>query len=339
MLHEWQQGVHSSLWRNPLMPQDLRGSGNIERTMTKVVPDVSTGYALWLSNEVDVSEISDLELEAHLEQFPGEGEKELYPAVLYIGIASDKPPFDNVHVRRAFSAAYDRQTLADQVMQGLAKPMTHFAPPGIFGAPPIDKVGVGFDPEYAREQLAEGGYPNCEGLPPVTLMIGPGPEALPDGEYAQAQWMEHLGCSPQTIQIEQLPFYEMLEAAMGPTETRPHMWTMGWAADYPDENNWVGDVLWCNSGITAVSMRECNALDDLIVEARVEPDPERRIALYREIEEGFFGREGYMPFIPLVVDMSVEAVHSWLDQGPEDPFSGMQFYNWTIDWEAKQDAR
>ncbi len=169
-------------------------------------------------------------------------------------------------------------------------------------------------------------------------MIGPGPDALPNGEYAQAQWVEHLGCSPEMIQVEQLSFRERMDAARGPAETRPHLWTMGWAADYPDENNWVGDVLWCKSGTMPARGRECGALDDLIVQAREEPDPDRRIALYRQIEEGFFGPEGDLPFIPLTVDMSIEAVHSWLDQGPEDPFS-MHFHNWTIDWEAKQAAR
>ena len=68
-------GVRSSLWRNPLLPQDLRGRGNIERTVANVVPDETTGYALWLKNEVDASCIPDLELQAHLEQFPDEVEQ------------------------------------------------------------------------------------------------------------------------------------------------------------------------------------------------------------------------------------------------------------------------
>jgi len=338
VLHEWQHGVRNGLWRNPVMPQDMRGRGNIERVVTRVVPEASTGYALWLENEVDTTGIPDLELETHLKEFPEETNQVPGLSVSYFGFALDKPPFDNVHVRRAFSAAFDRQTFADQVLQGQCLPMVHFAPPGIFGAPPIDEVGVGFDPEYAREQLAEAGFPDCAGFPRVTLLTFEGQDLLHDAEYAQAQWEKHLGCSPEMIQIEQLPFNELLEAVRAPAETRPHMWASGWAPDYPDENNWVGDVLWCKNPENP-RRRECSALDELIVEAREEPNPEQRIALYRQIEAGLFGPEGEMPIAPLCTWVAFGAVHVWLDPGPLELFSGVQWYNWTIDWEAKQAAR
>ncbi|MFN2182469.1 MAG: peptide ABC transporter substrate-binding protein [Anaerolineae bacterium] len=339
VLHEWQRGVHSSLWRNPFLPQDLRGSGNIERIVANVLPDETTGYALWLKNEVDVSFIPDLELQAHLEQFPDEVEQISDLSVRYFGFALDKPPFDNVQVRRAFSAAFDRQTFSDEVLQGQCLPMKHFAPPGIFGAPPIDEVGVGFDPEFAQQQLAEAGYPGCQGFPQVTLLMFPGPANLQMAEYAQFQWAEHLGCSPDVIQIEQLPFRDLVDAVRGPTETRPHIFVLVWMPDYPDENNWVGDVLWCQADMNAARGRECSDLDELIVEARQEPDPERRISLYRQIEEGFFGPEGEMPFMPLCTRLMYTAKHAWLDKGSQDLFSGEQWYNWTIDWQAKQAAR
>ena len=339
VLHEWQRGVRSGLWRNPLMPQDLRGSGNIERTVANVVPDITTGYALWLQNEVDRSWIPDLEVQAHLEQFPDKVEQVSDLMVFYFGFSLDKPPFDNVRVRRAFSAAFDRQTLSDDILQGQCLPMVHFAPPGIFGAPPIDEVGVGFDPEFAQGQLAEAGYAACQGFPQVTLLTFPGADYQHYAEYAQAQWAEHLGCSPDLIQIEQLPFPEMRGAISGPAEMRPQIWSGVWAPDYPDENNWVGDLLWCESGMPAARGRECSELDDLIVKARQEPDPERRIALYRQIEEGFFGARGEMPFMPLCMNMSYTAKHTWLDKGPVAVFDGEPWYNWTIDWEAKQAAR
>jgi oligopeptide transport system substrate-binding protein len=339
VLHEWQHGVRCVLERNPLLPPDMRGGGNIERAVANVVPDETTGYALWLKNEVDVSGIPDLELQAHLAQFPDEVAQIPDLSVTYFGFALDKPPFDNVQVRRAFSAAFDRQIYADQVKQGQCLPMVHFAPPGIFGAPPIDEVGVGFDPEFAQQQLAGAGYAGCEGFPSVALLTFPGPDSLHGAEFAQAQWVEHLGCSPDAIQIEQLPFRELRDAVRGPTETRPHIFLLGWAPDYPDENNWVGDVLWCQADMTAARGRECSNLDELIVAAREEPDPERRIALYRQIEEGFFGPEGEMPFMPLCTGLWYNAQHSWLDKGPLDLFSGQQWYNWTIDWEAKQAAR
>jgi oligopeptide transport system substrate-binding protein len=330
VLNEWVHGVRRIMVRNPLMPADMVGTGNVDRFVTNVVPDTSTGYALWLAGEVEASGIPDEELQAHLDQFPDETDQIADLAVFYFDFAHDKPPFDNVSARRAFSAAFDRATFVETVRQGQGLPMKHFAPPGIFGAPPIDEVGVGFDPEWAREQLAEAGYPNCEGFPQVTLLGYSGQSTLNWIEFAQANWSENLGCSADLIQIEQLPFAELLDAteASTPTEERPHMWTLGWGPDYADENNWVGDVIWCEADDRRI--RPCTGTDDLIVQARTEPDPEVRAQLYAEIEEAFFGYEGEFPMAPLYVRIAFVARHSWLTRTPA-LFGGQQYYHWSLD--------
>ncbi|HSM58327.1 MAG TPA: peptide ABC transporter substrate-binding protein [Candidatus Sulfomarinibacteraceae bacterium] len=339
VLNEWVHGVRRIIVRNPLMPEDMQGDGNIERFVVNVVPDTSTGYALWLNNEVDTAGIPDAELQAHLEEFADETIQIPDLAVFYISFNHAKAPFDQVEVRRAFSAAFDRETFVREVRQGQGLPMRHFAPPGIFGAPPIDEVGVGYDPEFAREQLSEAGYPDCEGLPQVTLLGYSGQATLNWIEYAQNQWEENLGCSADLIQIEQQPFAELLAAtaASVPVAESPHMWTLGWGPDYADENNWVGDVIWCGNADNRMR-RECTETDDLIVEAREETDPDRRIELYREIEERFFGPEGETPFAPLYLRIAFVAEHTWLDRIPA-LFGGEQYYNWSIDWEAKQAAQ
>lgn len=338
VLAEWVHGVRRSILRNPIMPEDLRGGGNIERVIANVVPDTSTGYALWLNNEVDISTLPNAEVQAHLEEFPDETLQVPTLGVYYIAFRMTKAPFDDARVRRAFSAAFDRETFVDVVIQGQGLPMTHFAPPGIFGAPPIGEVGIDFDPEFAREQLADAGYPDCEGFPTVTLLGYSGQNTLDWIEYAQGQWSEHLGCPSDVIQVEQQTFAELLAATAQdvPDEEVPHMWTLGWGPDYADENNWVGDVLWCESENR--SKRSCNEIDDLIEEARLESDPDRRIEIYREIEERFFGAEGEVPFFPIYLQIQYQATHSWMNQIPA-LFGGQQWYNWTIDQEAKQAAQ
>jgi oligopeptide transport system substrate-binding protein len=338
VLNEWVHGVRRTLLRNPLMVEDMRGDGNIERIRVSVVPDTSTGYSLWLNNEVESSGIPDTELQAHLEQFADETIQIPDLAVFYVAVRMTKPPFDDVRVRRAFSAAFDRATYVETVLQGQGLPMIHFAPPGIFGAPPIDEVGLGFDPEYAAAQLAEAGYPNCEGFPQVTLLGYSGQSTLNWIEYAQAQWETNLGCPPETIVIEQQPFAELLTATEAdlPDSEAPHMWTLGWGPDYADENNWVGDVLHCETENR--TKRTCNEIDDLIVQAREDPDPNRRVELYRQIEEMFFGQEGEFPFFPIWVRIAYVASHSWYDRTPA-LFGGEQWYNSSIDQAAKMSAR
>jgi oligopeptide transport system substrate-binding protein len=339
VLDEWVHNVRRVLLRNPLMPEDMRGEGNIERHVVNVVPDASTGYALWLNSEVDYSgTIPSEELEAHLAQFPDETKQIADLAVFYIAFRMTKPPFDDVHVRRAFGAAFDRQLYIDTVRQGQGLSMSHFAPPGIFGAPPIDEVGVGYDPEFAKAEMEAAGYPNCEGFPQVTLLGYSGQSTLNWIEFAAAQWEENLGCDPSKITIEQQSFSELLDAtaAETPDADAPHMWTLGWGPDYADENNWVGDVLWCQTDNR--SKRTCNEIDDMIVAAREETDPAARIELYREIEEAFFGPEGEYPFFPIFLRIQFVAQHSWYTSTPA-LFGGAQWYNSSIDQAAQLAAR
>jgi oligopeptide transport system substrate-binding protein len=185
VLNEWVHNVRRTLIRNPLMPEDMQGVGNIEKHVVNVVPDTSTGYALWLNNEVDASGIPDEELQTHLSDFSEETIQVPDLTVFYIAFRTTKEPFDDVHVRRAFSAAFDRATFVAEVRQGQGLPMSHFAPPGIFGAPAIDEVGVGFDPEYAAAELEAAGYPNCEGFPQVSLLGYSGQATLNWIEFAQ----------------------------------------------------------------------------------------------------------------------------------------------------------
>jgi oligopeptide transport system substrate-binding protein len=336
VLNEWDHGVSWRLLRNPLMPEDMQGSGNLDAMEISVVPDTSTGYALWLNNQVDSSGIPDAELQTHLVDFADETIQIPTLGVFYIAFRQSKAPFDNVHVRRAFSAAYDRVAHVSVVEQDQGLPMTHFAPPGIFGAPPINEVGISFDPEYAREQLALGGYPDCEGFPQVTLLGYSGEHTLNWIEFAQAQWEENLGCSASLIQIEQQTFADLLIATKTDDDEAPHMWTLAWGPDYADENNWVGDVLDCN--IEVRMHRECSEVDDLVEEARFEPDPEKRKELYRQIEDMYFGYEGEVPFFPIYVEIAYTAEHSWLDR-VRALFGGEQYYNWSIDQAAQLAAQ
>jgi oligopeptide transport system substrate-binding protein len=339
VLAEREPEVQTTLVRNPLIPQDLQGSGNIDRVVISIVQDETIPYGLWLDSKVDIARIPDAELQAHLERFPDETDQVPGLAVYYYGFRMTKPPVDNVHVRRALSAAFDRELYVRDVLQGQGLPMIHFAPPGIFGVPPINEVGIYFDPDWARAEMAAAGYPDCKGFPGIELLGYDSKENLQGLEFARASWAEVLGCDPELFQIEQAKFRELLAAIAVevPDEKAPHMWTLGWAPDYADENNWVGDVLWCGNPYNPYR-RTCNQVDDLIVEAREESEPAVRVALYRQTEEMLFGREGEVPFIPLYVGTGYVARHAWLERVPA-LFGGAQWYNWTIDWEAKTAAR
>ena len=205
----------------------------------------------------------------------------------YVGFTMTKPPFDNVLVRKAFSAAIDRATMVRDVV-GSGVPATQFAPKGIFGAPDPE-VGIPYDPEQARAWLAEAGYPNGEGFPTVTYRYFSNTleEAL--AQALQAMWKETLNVDVQLESME-FPAFLASTAASVPVEEMPEMWRLGWGADYPDENNFVYEVFHCTDSQNR-HRAECTQADELAKAAGRETDPAKRIEMYKQVEQMMFGDE------------------------------------------------
>ena len=342
VLDQYVRGVRRVLIRNPYMPADLIGPGNVERVITTVVEDQGTRYALYLDNQIESTGIPQAELQAVLtdESYSNQLRQISDLGVFYFGFAHDKAPFDDVHARRAFSAIVSREAYIAEVETNRGVPMIHFTPPGMFGAVPINEVGVGFDPDFARAEFALAGYEDCEGFP--TIDINTFSSAGDWAEFLAAAAERELGCDPNLIRVNAMEFSVLLESykADVPTAQRPHMWTGVWGPDYPDANNWVFDAgLACESENRY--LRACSEVDDLIAQAAREPDPEIRTELYYRIEELFFGPEGEQPIIPLMLRVDQVLYKPWYT-GPfeTDGLFGGPHYDWrTVDAEAQQAER
>lgn len=341
VIDEWVRGVRRVFLRNPYLPEDMRGPGNVERVVQTVVEDAGTTFALYQDNQIDASGVPAAELQSVLSdpQYADQLSQSSDLSAFYFGFAHDKAPFDNVHVRRAFSAAVDRNAFVQEVLQGRGVPMIHLTPPGMFGAPPINEVGVGYDPELARAEIEAAGYPNCEGLPQLEIVAFSGAGSW--SEFLAASAERELGCDPNLLTVEEQEFSVLLETIdpRNAPEDRPNVWTLGWGPDYPDANNWVGDVLHCESENTF--NRPCSEVDDLISQAARENDPDLRTELYYRIEEMFFGPEGDQPIITLYMALNYTLVKPWYS-GPfeTDGLFGGPHYNYrTIDQAAQIAAR
>jgi oligopeptide transport system substrate-binding protein len=349
VLDELDPNVNRVFVRNPLYPADIQDNygGNLERVSVVIIQDGNTTFSLYLNNQIDTSGVPRAELprvrqDAELSQ---QLIQNLDLAVFYFAFAHDKPPFDKVGARRAFAASIDRNAFVTDVIGGRGIPMAHFMPPGIFGAVPVNEVGVGdpsnlgFDAEYAKAQLADAGYPNCEGLPDITIATYQGAEAW--AEFLQNAVQTNLGCDASKISIEALEFGVLLQAIRKdkPTAERPNMWTLGWGPDYPDGHNWMHDVLSCNADNPF--MRSCTGFDEVVDQAAKEVDGEKRIGLYRQTEEMAFGVDGEFPIVPLYTRVIFGLVKPWYTGFFETDglFGGPHWETRKIDQEAQLAAR
>ncbi|MFH5927296.1 ABC transporter substrate-binding protein [Roseomonas xinghualingensis] len=74
------------------------------------------------------------------------------------GAPLPKNPFLDARVRQALSLAINREALASHVMEGAAVPTGQWLPEGAFGYNPAVRPDP-FDPDAAKQLLAEAGYP------------------------------------------------------------------------------------------------------------------------------------------------------------------------------------
>jgi oligopeptide transport system substrate-binding protein len=200
-------------------------------------------------------------------------------ATYYYGFNNTKPPMDNPLVRKAFSAAINRQALIDFVLKGGQTPATTFTCPGLFGhMPPAEGVGIGYDPEAAKKYLADAGYPGGKGLPEVTLMFNTSEAHSKIAQAIQQMWKENLGVEVNVVNQEWKVYLQTL------TEDAPQIFRLGWGADYADANNFVYEVF--HSTDSDNNIKWSNAEFDRTVEqAARESDPVKRYELYKRAEQ------------------------------------------------------
>ncbi len=153
------------------------------------------------------------------------------PTVDYLSFDTTKPPFDDVRVRQAFGAAVDWRRIVT-LGGGEATPATGLVPPAIPGGSTTDFLPR-HDPNGARALLAAAGFPNGAGFPNVTFVSTGDPYA----EAILTELRRELGV---TVSYEAMD-YGTFAARLA--EDPPGMWTLGWVADYPGANDFLGVLL------------------------------------------------------------------------------------------------
>ena len=251
--------------------------------------------------------------------------KELFIApqlcTYYYGFNNSKPPMDNPLVRKAFSAAIDRQSLIDYVTKGNQLPATTFACPGIFGhVLPSEGVGIGYDPEAARKYLADAGYPEGKGLPEVTLMFNTSEGHSKIAQAIQQMWKENLGVEVNLTNQEWKVYLKTL------SEDAPQIFRLGWCADYPDANNWVYEVFHSTDSDNRIQWHNAE-FDRTVEEAARESDPAKRLELYKRAEQILCEEEAAIA--PIYFYTFVQMTKPYLTRS-YSPLGGEHFRDWKI---------
>lgn len=154
---------------------------------------------------------------------------------LYIGFNNTHAPFDNEQVRQAIAMGIDRQRIVDSFYPPGSEVASHFTPCAIpFGCEGDEWYE--FDPEAARELLAEAGFP--DGLETQIhlrdVVRGYLPAPVQVATDIQAQLEENLGITASIDVQDPTAFLDNADAGL-----LEGIHLLGWGADYPDPTNFL----------------------------------------------------------------------------------------------------
>jgi oligopeptide transport system substrate-binding protein len=193
----------------------------------------------------------------------------------FIRFNATRKPFDDPRVRLAFSLAVDKPYLTEHITRAGELPATSLVPPGTAGYQPPE--GLAYNPERARQLLAEAGFPGGAGFPIVYYLFKGGADIDQNiGIELQAMFRRELGITIQLAQQEWKVYLNSL------SNLDYDLCRSTWVGDYKDPNTFL-DMFVTNGGNNRTGWSNAR-YDELIAAAARELDPQKRFALFREAE-------------------------------------------------------
>jgi len=299
-LTEWVHNDHIILEKNPT----YYDATNVQIERIKMwMEDESTAWTMYLNGQLDTAII----LTGHAnEVFPQEVHIQPSACNYFYGFSISQPPFNNPLVRKAFAAATDREGLIQNITGGIQQPALTFTPPGVFGYINgyVEGVGIPYNPTQARQWLAQAGYPNGQGLPPITLWFNTSTGHQAIAEYLRNNWYTTLGVN---VTLKSMDWKSYISEIL---KGQFQIWRLGWCQDYPDANNFLVDAINNNRG--AFGGWNNPVYENLVTQAAREQNPDTRKALYKQAEEILVETDAVM--LPLYYQTSILAVKPYLER-------------------------
>ena len=242
----------------------------------------------------------------------------------YLALNLSKPPLkDDLKIREALSIALDRDQIAKNVMGGVM-PAYSFVADGTTGydPPQYDWVGWNRDRQlaYARSLYIQSGYSDNNPLH-LRLYFSNG-ESIQRVMIAVAgSWKQNLGV------ISELTNDEFRVFLVGRKDrTRWDAARLKWDADYDDPSSFL-DIFASGSNQNDPEYNS-SAFNNLIVQARIEPEPSKRMMLLHSAEHVLMND---YPIIPIYFTRGRRLVKPFVGGAKINPMN--RIYSKNLFWQ------
>ncbi len=246
-----------------------------------MVNDDNTFYQLYQNNELDVIN-APTELTYELLQ-KGEAHSVPILGTYMVIFNTTNDIFKNVNIRKAFSAAIDRNAIVNEVTKGGQLPANAFVPPG--SSPDL---GVDFrkdngeslvsSKDQAKSLLQKGMKElNLTQLPEITYMYNTSEGHKKIAQALQQMWKDNLGVDVKLANQEWKVFLDTLNAGDF------QMARYGWLGDYMDPMTFMD--MWVTGGGNNNAKYSNQEYDQLIADAKATGDQKVRLEKMENAEK------------------------------------------------------
>jgi ABC-type oligopeptide transport system substrate-binding subunit len=175
--------------------------------------------------------------------------------------------------------------LVNVVYHGAVTPATGgLVPPGMPGH--LTDGALSCDPDRARRLLAEAGYANGRGFPPIEAWTPESVVVSPHPAYLSTQWREQLGVQVQWQTFDWNVYNQRLLSGT------PALYRLAWIADYPDPDSFLRLAL----HQPYVRLQHAR-FEELLTTARRIADPTERLKFYQAADRLLVDEALIMPLL------------------------------------------
>jgi len=274
---EWVPDDKIVLERNP----DWWGEGpKLDQLIFRSIPDNSARLAELLAGTVHTADLAQTDMDT------AAADPNIYTIVQpamstgYIAFQQCTEPFGDPKVRWAIAHAVNRQALVDTFYTDRDVLATGFQPPAILGSNP-DLPPIEYDPDKAKQLLAEAGYPDGFKTEfwyiPVIRGYFPDSKAIAE---AIAVDLAKVGIEVELKTEDWGAYLEHRNVGQFP------MWMLGWGSDNGDPDNYIGWHFMHPVG--QPKEEDCYGNDELVkllIAGAQEPDVAKREQIYQQAEQ------------------------------------------------------
>ncbi len=279
VLQEWIKGDHLTLARNPLYwgtPPKLEKVIMYYKTSVQTrLLDIKSGFAQIAV--IDVNHISDVQgVEGIVVQSIG-----LSYHIDFVYMNTKTFPFNNTLIRKAVVHAINY----DAIMSGINKDLTtRYVGPFSHGMEGYDETmePYKYDPELAKQLLAQAGYPEGQGLPQITYLYYSRDASV---ALIAQEIQQDLATIGITVNLLGVSFSTYIDKCLSGPQDVPEMGWTEWYADYISPDDFV--IPFANPEFPPVGWNPAYysnpRVTELYEKAPYETDANKRVTMYNEI--------------------------------------------------------